>query len=214
MSTVVPLVEAITRRELGAHRTLSLGVVTEVFSNADGSGTNHLDAHVRLHGDEMVLQHVPVVVCRVGMNALPRVDDLVLVGFLDGDINGAVLMGVLHDVDTPSPEADPDELVYEVPDNGGTRRAEIKMPNGNTVTVEDDTVSIVMGSTSLVIEADGNVTLDAAGDLVLKAAGAVQIEAGSSASVKAAQIEIEGSGTAKLKSSSNTIAGITSFSAG
>jgi phage baseplate assembly protein gpV len=214
MSAVIPLVEEIARRELHAHRTLSLGVVTEVFTNGDGGGTNHLDVHVRLHGDAMVLQHVPVVVARIGLNAAPRVDDLVLVGFLDGDVNGAVVLGVLHDADTPSPQADPDELVYEVPDDGGDRRVEVLLPNGNTVTVRDDEVSIVMGGSKLTIESDGAITLDAAGDLVLKAAGSVKIEGGSSLSAKAAQVEIEGSGTAKLKSSSNTIAGMTQFSAG
>lgn len=214
MSSVVPLVAQIARRELHAHRTLSLGVVTEVFTNGDGGGTNHLDAHVRLHGDAMVLQHVPVVVSRIGVNAVPRVGDLVLVGFLDGDVNGAVVLGVLHDADTPSPQAGPDEVVYEVPDDGGDRRLEIVLPNGNTVTVRDDDVTITMGGTTLKVEADGAITLDAAGDLVLKAAGAVSIEAGTSITASAPQVEVDASGTAKIKSSSNTIAGMTQFSAG
>lgn len=213
MSVVVPLIESITRRELFAHRTLSLGVVTEVFTNADGSGQHHLDAHVRLHGSDMVLQHVPIVVGRIGMNAVPRVDDLVLVGFLDGDVNGAVVIGVIHDADTPSPEAAPDEFVYDVPDDGGTRRAEIAMPNGNTVTITDDAVTISMGSTSMVVESDGNITLEAGGDLVLKASGSVEIEAGGSASMKGAEVTVEGSGSATFKSPANTIAGMTSFSA-
>lgn len=214
MSTVVPLIESIARRELDAHRTLSLGVVSEVFTNADGSGQHHLDAHVRLHGSDMVLQHVPIVVGRIGVNAVPRIDDLVLVGFLDGDINGAVVIGVIHDADTPSPEAGPDELVYVVPDDGGTRRAEIEMPNGNTVTVTDDAVTVTMGSTSLVIEADGNITLEAGGDLVMKASGSVAIEAGTGVSIKGGtEVKVEGSSSATFKSPMNTIAGMTSFSA-
>ncbi len=210
---VVSMVEAIARRELAAHRGLSLGVVTETFTNADGQGTNHLDTHVRLHGSDMVLQHVPVSVSRIGLNAMPRVGDLVVVGFIDADINGAIVLGVLHDADTPSPQAGPDEVVYEVPDSGGERRAEILLPNGNTVTVADSTVTIAMGGTTLTVEADGNITLEAAGDLAFKAQGSVSIEAQGSASVKAATVELEASGTAKLKSASNTIAGMTSFSA-
>jgi len=211
--TVVSLVEAVARRELASHRGLSFGVVAEVFSNADGSGANHLDCHVRLHGGDMVLQHVPVAVSRIGVNAMPRVDDLVVIGFIDADINGGVILGVVHDADTPSPQADPDELVYEVPDSGGDRRVEIALANGNTVTVRDDEVAIVMGGTKLTVEADGAISLEAAGDLVLKAQGAVTIEAGTSVSVKGTEVVVEGSGTAKLKSASNTIAGITSFSA-
>jgi phage baseplate assembly protein gpV len=214
MSSLVPLVEAVTRRELFAHRTLSLGVVTEVFTNAGGSGDHHLDVHVRLHGDEMVVQNVPVLTARIGLSAMPRVDDLVLVGFIDGDLNGAVVLGVIHDADTPSPDAEPDELVYEVPDDGGDRRLEILLPDGNRVTVRDDDVTVAMGSTTMTIEADGNITLEAGGDLVLKAKGAVQIEAGTSATVKAAsELTLESWGTAKLKGASTTIAGMTWFSA-
>jgi hypothetical protein len=106
------------------------------------------------------------------------------------------VLGVLHDADTPSPQADPDELVYEVPDDGGDRRVEIIMPNGNTVTVRDDDVTITMGSSTLKVEADGDITLDAGGDLVLKAAGAVNIEGGTSITAKATKVEIEASGTA------------------
>ena len=211
--TVVSLVEAVARRELASHRGLSFGVVTEVFTNADGSGANHLDCHVRLHGGDMVLQHVPVAVSRIGVHTMPRVDDLVVIGFIDADINGGVILGVVHDADTPSPQADPDELVYEVPDSGGDRRVQIALANGNTVTVRDDEVAIVMGGTKLTVEADGAISLEAAGDLVLKAQGAVTIEAGTSVSVKGTEVVVEGSGTAKLKSASNTIAGITSFSA-
>jgi len=210
---VVSIVEAITRRELAAHRGLGLGVVTEVFTNGDGQGTNHLDVHVRLHGSDMVLQHVPVSVSRVGLNAMPRVGDLVVIGFIDADINGAVVLGVIHDADTPSPQADAGELVYEVPDSDGDRRAEIVLANGNTVTVKDSGVTIAMGGTTLQVEADGNITLEAAGDLVFKAQGSVSIEAQATATIKAVGVDIEASGQAKLKGASTAIAGVTSFSA-
>jgi phage baseplate assembly protein gpV len=215
MSAVVPLIEAVTRRELAAHRTLSLGVVTEARTNQGGSGDHHLDVDEQLHGTSMVLQRIPVVAGRVGFSAVPRTGDLVVLGFLDGDVNGAVVLGVIHDADTPSPDAAPDEVVYEVPDaSGGARRLELQLPNGNTVTVKDSEVRIVMGGTSIVVEGDGGIALDAAADITLKAQGALNLEAGTTATVKGVSVTVEASGTAKLKGATTTIAGTTSFSAG
>lgn len=215
MSTVVPLIEAVTRRHLAAHRTLSLGVVTEVRTNKGGGGDHHLDVDVQLHGTDMVLQRLPVAVGRIGMSIVPRVGDLVIIGFLDGDVNGAVVLGTIHDADTPSPDAAPDEIVYEVPDSSsGMRRVEIVLPNGNTVTVADSGVTISMGGSSLEVESGGDITIESAGNLTLKAGMGVTIEAGTSVSISCLEFSAEASATAKLKGAMTTIAGQTSFSAG
>jgi uncharacterized protein involved in type VI secretion and phage assembly len=215
MSGVVPLIEAVARRELTAHRTLSLGVVTEARTNDGGNGDHHLDVDVRLHGTSMVLQRVPVAVGRIGFSAVPRVDDLVVVGFIDGDVNAAIVLGVIHDADTPSPDAAPDEVVYEVPDgSGGDRRLELLLPNGNVVTVKDSEVRIAMGGTSIVVEGDGNITLESAADMTLKAQGSLTLEAATTATLKGVSVSVEASGTAKLKGATTTIAGTTSFSSG
>lgn len=215
MSNVVPLIEAVTRRHLAAHRTLSLGVVTEVRTNDGGAGDHHLDLDVQLHGTEMVLQRIPVAVGRIGLSMVPRVGDLVVIGFLDGDVNGAVVLGTIHDADTPSPDAQPDQIIYEVPDGGGgEKRIEIVLPDGNSVTVSDSGVTIIMGGSSLSIENGGAVSIESAGDITLKAATAVTIEAGTTVSISGLEFSAEASASAKLKGAITTIAGQTSFSAG
>jgi uncharacterized protein involved in type VI secretion and phage assembly len=216
MTGVVTLMTEVARRELAGHRSLGLGVVTEVFTNEGGSGDHHLDCHVRLHGSALVLQDVPVAVGRVGLSAVPRVGDLVVLGFVDGDVNGAVVLGVLHADGTPPPDAAPDEVVYEVPDDGSSsRRLELRLPNGNTLTVTDSAVDVVMGGTTLKIEADGAITVEAAGDITLKSNGAMTLEAATSATLKAGtSVTVQGSASATLKGATTSIAGITSFQAG
>lgn len=212
MTGFVDLMTEVARRELAAHRGLAFGVVTEAFSN---DGDHHLDCHVRLHGSGLVLQNVPVAVGRVGLSALPRTDDLVVLGFVGGDINGPVVLGVVHAKSTPPPDATPDEVVYEVPDDGGdARRFELRMPNGNKVTVADEAVTISMGGTTLTVEGDGAITLEAAGDITLKAGGALNLEAATTATMKGANVGVEGSASATLKGATTSIAGITSFTAG
>ena len=107
---------------------------------------------------------------RIGLSSVPRVGDLVVVAFVGGDLNGPVVLGLLYDDQQHPPKAEPDEVVYEVPDDGrapaGSRSSS---PNGNTVTVTDDAVTIAMGGTTITVESDGAVTVEAASDLVLEA---------------------------------------------
>lgn len=214
MSSLVPLMTQVARRELAAHRSLALGVVGEVFTNEGGSAEHHLECSVRLHGSGLTLTGVPVAVARPGLSVAPRPGDLVVLGFVDGDVNGAIVLGTLHSDGTPPPDAAPDEVVYAVPDSGGERRFELLLPNGNALTVTDDAVTMAMGSTTVTIEADGAITMEAGADITLKANGALTLEAASTATLKGASVSVQGSGSAELKGSTTTIAGMTSFSAG
>jgi hypothetical protein len=222
MSLVLPVLRAVVRDELADVQPLALGAVTSVVSNADGSGAHNVEINVRLHGSALELQRVPVLAGRIGLSAAPRVDDTAVVGFVGGDLNGPVALGFLYDDQRHPPKAEIDELVYEVPDDGSSsRRVEVVLANGNTVTLLDDNVTITMGGTTFDVAADGAVTIEAATDLVLKASGDVKIEAGGNvdvtasadATVKAnANATVEGSAAAKLKGGTTTIAGTTSFS--
>jgi len=214
MTSLIPLMTQVARREVAASRGIALGVVDSVRTNDGGSGEHHLECDVRLHGSGLVLQEVPIAVTRPGMSAVPRSGDLVVLGFVDGDINGPIVLGTLHAADVPPPDAAPNEVVYEVPDSDGTRRLEIKLPNGSKLTVTDDKVTIEMGSTKLTVEGDGAINMESASDISIKANGSLTLEAASTATLKAANVSIEASGSAKLKGSTTTIAGTTSFSAG
>ncbi len=222
--SVMPVLQAIVRHELPARPGLSLGLVTTVTTNEGGGGEHNLEANVRLQGSDLELQRVPVAVGRLGFSTVPRVGDLAVVGFLDGDVNGPVILGFVYDHQNHPPDASADELVYKVPDDGSSkRRAELQLTNGNRLTVTDDKVTVKMGSTALVVESDGKVTIQASGDIELKSDANIMIEAGLDVTVKGgsnvevaaqAALSLEGSASAKLKGATTTIAGITSFSAG
>lgn len=216
MTSFVPLMAEVARRELAAHRGIALGIVDQVFTNDGGSADHHLECHVRLHGSGLVLQNVPVAVARPGLSAVPRSGDLVVLGFVDGDVNGAIVLGTLHAQGTPPPDAKPEEIVYEVPDSdGGDRRFQFRFANGNTITLGDSKVDVSMGSTTLTIEADGAVTLEAASDITIKANGALKLEAATDATLKGgANVTVEGTASATLKGATTSIAGMTSFKAG
>ena len=216
MSPFVEVMSEVARRELAAHRSLSLGIVTESRTNDGGQGKHHLDCDVRVHGSGLTLRRVPVAVARPGLSAAPRVGDLVVLGFLEGDVNGPILLGTLHGADTSPPDAKPDEVVYEVPDDPSeVRRLELRLPNGNLVTIKDDTLVIDMDGTRVVVESGGAITLESASDVSIKAQGSLTLEAQRSVTIKAgSSATVEAGTSATLRGSTTTIAGTTSFTAG
>lgn len=220
----MPVLRSLVRDEMADVRTLALGIVTDAVTNADGAGAHNVEINARLHGSDLELQRVPVMAGRVGLSCAPRVGDTVVLAFIGGELAGALALGVVHDDQRNAPKANPDEIVYEVRDDGSSaKRIELRLAGGNTVTVQDETISVVMGATTVTVESDGAVSIEAAGDITMKAGGNVSIEAGKELSMKAGTnatlkadvaATVEGTATAKLKGASTTIAGLTSFSAG
>jgi hypothetical protein len=216
VTVLVPALQAVVRDELSTRRTIELGIVTKAYTNEGGSGDNNLAVDVRLRGSALELQRVPVTVGRLGFSAASRAGDLALLAFVGGDLNGAVCVGFLYDEQTRPPGAKPTELVYVVPDDAADddRRLELELAGGNKLTVQDSKLTVTMGSTTLVIEADGAITLEAGGDIGLKSKGKISIEAQQAVTVKGSSVTVEGQSEAKLKGATVGIAGNTSFSAG
>jgi phage baseplate assembly protein gpV len=214
MTAIVPALRALIRQELAAARQLELGVITQVSSNEGGAGDSSLEVNLRVRGSAVELQKVPVMVGRRGLSCLPRVGDMVVVGFVGGALNAPVVLGAIYDDQVLPPDAAPDEILYVVPDDAadGKRRLEVQLPDNRTVTIEDAKVVITLGSTKVIVEADGAITLEAGGDINLKAQGAIAIEATGEATLKGSLVTVEGQSSAKLKGSSTTIAGNTNFS--
>ncbi|MEM9519497.1 MAG: phage baseplate assembly protein V [Actinomycetota bacterium] len=231
MTTLLPLLQAIAADQSAQSRGLDLGVVTDVFSNEGGNGDSQPSVNVRVRGSALELHRVPVAVGRIGLSVLPRIDDLVLVGYVGGDLNGAVVLGSLYDEQNDAPDAAPDEIVYHVPDAGqtGVRRVELILDEDKLVTIEEAHVEVKMGGSSLRIDADGDIVLSAAGSIRLDAGGDIELaaqgdikgsgsnlgfEAQANAELKgSAMAAIESSGTTKVSGSMVTVGGLVQFSA-
>lgn len=221
MSDVVTLLRAIVREELTRHRSPELGIVTEVFPG-DGGENNH-QASVRLRSTGVELQRAPVAVGRLGLSMLPEVGDLVLLAFIEGDVNAPVVLGTLYDSERQPPQAGPLETVYQPPGNedASVRRLHVELPSGSTLTLDDDQLQIEAGGTKVLIRRDGDVTVQSAGkvsieadgDITLDAGGNLQLSARQNVTIKGLSSTLEGQADAKVKGPALTLAGLTSFSA-
>ncbi len=158
---VVDLIQAVVRDSLRSFRTSELGIVTQVHAHASGSDKNNYECDVQLRDSGLELKRVPVCTQRVGAVAMPNKDDLVLVHYLDGDMQSAVIGGRLYNDKDRSPQADEFECVYISPDSAksGVRRLYLEFPNGNKLLIDDDKLQLEMGRTKLTVNHDGAVEI-------------------------------------------------------
>lgn len=222
MSDLIDTIRAVVRDEMGRKRHPELGTVTGVHPSDGGDDPNH-QVTVKLRGSGVELQRVAVAVDRLGAAVLPREGELVLVAFVDGDLNAPVVVGSLYDDQIQPPEAGPLEIVYQPPDDedSAVRRLHIELPGGSLITLEDETLTVDWGGSSIVVARGGDVTISAGGNIKLSAEGDVEIEAKGNVKASAqaslemkgtASATLEGAGTAKVKGPSLTLAGNTQFS--
>lgn len=121
MEGLLDIVRRVVDQELTRVRGNLLGVVSAVHAHTDGDDSNNHEADVKLKHLDLELTRVPIAVPHVGAVAPPRVGDLVLVQFIDGDLNQPVLAGRFYHADDRPPIHQEDEVLFEhrVPD--GTR---------------------------------------------------------------------------------------------
>jgi len=227
----VTLIKSIVADQLRAHKTSELGVVTAAHPHESPADKNNYEVDVRLRNSGLELKRLPLMSQRIGAVAIPNVDDLVVVTYLNGDINSAVVNGRLYnDVDRP-PEAKSHEFVYVSPDaaKSGIRRMHMEFPNGNVLTLDDEKLVVEMGSTRVTVnnggdvelESNGNVTVSSSGDTTLDVQGSLSLSAAGDVSIEGTNVELKstanldlkGGASSTLKGSSVSIAGQTSFSA-
>ncbi len=237
---LVEIIQAIVRDELKNVRMAEVGVVTQLFAHESGSDKNNYECSVKLRDTGLELHRVPVATQRIGLAAIPNVDDLVLIQFVGGNLHGPVITGRLYnDVDRP-PEAKAKEFVYVSPDaaESGVRRVYVEFPNGNKLLIDDDKVLLEVGDTKVqvkhsgdleiksnakvVVESQGNVEIKSQGDMKIEATGSLSLKAQAEVKIEGLSVSVKGQTTAQLEGAANTsvkggiisIAGMTSFSPG
>jgi uncharacterized protein involved in type VI secretion and phage assembly len=217
------VLRAVVRDELARRSGPQLGVVTSVFPHESGSSDGNHQVNVKLRDSAVELQRVPVAVGRLGFSILPKVDELVLIVFVNGDFNAPIVLGSLYDESVQPPEGKAEELVYMPtdPDDSSIRRLHVELNNGSLITLDDDKLTIQLGGTEVVIQKDGDVNVKSAGKLTVKteadatfeASGNIELKAQGNVTISAgASMTVEGQASAKLKAPAVTLAGNTQFS--
>lgn len=172
---IIDIVRRVVGEELALARGSLLGVVSAVFANEDAKSNNNYEINVRLKHEDLELQKVPVAVAHVGFVAPPRAGELVLVQFIDGDLNQPVITGRFYTDEALAPLFKEDEILFEqrvgggdslnhfrfTPDGSIILQRDVKKPGDNS----DATTSIRIDSTGdLTIKVGENVTITVTND--------------------------------------------------
>lgn len=113
MSNILEIVRQVVAQELSRQRSARLGVVSAVFAHAGKDDDNNYEINVRLKHEDLELRKVPMAVTHVGVAAPPRTGDLVLVQFINGDLNQPVVTGRFYHADERPPLHKEDEVLFE-----------------------------------------------------------------------------------------------------
>lgn len=202
MSDLYGSIREIVLHEIQRQSFSQLAVVTEHHPHADESDTDNYSCTVELRNRGIVLKQVPVLTHRKGFAAIPDVGDLVVVQFLDGDINAPIIIGSVYNDEDRPPVNTSGQVVYQLPLGGdidfavsSEETASITLKLGSSVELEiiDDDPAITIkigGSNTVEISNDGSITLNSGNTLDLKSSGNMSVEAGGTLTLKGAKVDI------------------------
>lgn len=180
---IVDVIKNIAQMEIKKVHTTELGVVTSVFSHSEDSDKENYECNVRLKDKNLELRKVPIATQHVGLVNVLHTGDLVLVSFINGDINSPVIIGRLYNEEDRPPTSKQEEIVYKPPYAKDTnlRRLNIVLPE-ETVNIEfhDDMISVIVGKSSFTATETGEIQIKSEGfdkKISIKADGDISIEA-------------------------------------
>lgn len=167
MSNMLEIVRQTVALEMRANRGCLLGVVNNCFPHSTPDDDNNYEVDVTLKNQNLTLRRVPVAVGCMGMAALPALGDLVLVQFLNGDLNQPFVTGCFYNADVRPPLFHENDVVLErIADDGDKTETVIRI-RGQDGSIEinvGDKVGLKVTSDQITIE--GNVEIK--GDLVIQ----------------------------------------------
>jgi uncharacterized protein involved in type VI secretion and phage assembly len=183
--SIVETMKVVAQRELHKLHLPTLGVVTSIFPHSSASDKDNYECNVRLKNTELELRKVPIATQCIGLAGIPRVGDLVIIVFINGDINAPIIVGRLYNDEDRPPLNTAEEIVYVPPyeANAEVRRVYLEFPQGMIFRITDDEVDIKAGDTKVIVTRDGDVVIEsksnvsvvADGDATLKSKGKMNI---------------------------------------
>lgn len=208
-------ISRIARHEASARPIASVGKVTGIHPN-DAALADHA-VSVQLRDSGIILNGVPIAVGAMGFAAIPAVDDLVVVVFLEGDYHSPVVVGRLYHPDQEPPKHKDGQLVLRLPSGASTPDLEceitgdpaavkLTLPGDVLIEIVKEKVAINVGDIKATLDGAGGgrmelaagsskITMKKDGDVTVKAAGKLKLEAS----------EVEISGQAKVKVSGGVV---------
>jgi phage baseplate assembly protein gpV len=138
MSRVMEVIRRVVEQEVAQYRTCALGVVTATFPHTEENDEHNYEINVRLKHEDLELRKVPLAVTHMGIATLPKVGDLVLVEFINGDLNQPVVTATFYHADERPPFHQNDELLLEQRVKGDSTLNHLRFTPNGTIFIQRD----------------------------------------------------------------------------
>lgn len=162
---MLDIIRKVALQEISRNRGCMLGVVTAVYAHESADDSNNYDVDIKLKHDGLELNKVPVSTAYCGFAAPLRVNDLVIIQFLYGDINQPLITGrFYHDADRP-PIHKTDEVIFEHRVTDGTIN-QIRFAQDGAIYLQRDVTAPEDNSQatgSIIIKPDGSIEIKCEG---------------------------------------------------
>ncbi len=193
---------------------LQIGIVTQLESDPEGEDRIQVRFPVVDNQGEGIWVRVATLDAGENRGSFfrPEIDDEVIVGFINGNPNEAVILGMMNSSAKPAPLTASDSnhekgfvtrSKIKFLFNDDKKSASLETPGGKKFILDDDAgvIHFEDENGNKVVVDSGGITLDSPKDIILKATGDIRLE-GMNISVKAnAQFKAEGSAGAEISTS-------------
>jgi hypothetical protein len=166
---LLEVIQRVVQETIAQQRTAMLGVVTTIFPHEAEDDANNYEADVRLKYEDLELRRVPVAVPHMGVAVPPKAGDLVLVHFVNGDLNQPVIGGRFYHADERPPLHRAEDILFEQRVSDGTLNHLRFTPDGSIyiqrdVTKPEDNSEAKAG---IKIDPEGNIEITAGQKIVI-----------------------------------------------
>lgn len=162
-----------------------LGIVQEVQSHADESDKDNYTCTVTLRNSAIVLKQVPVMTSRIGQTSIPQPGNLVVIQFVNANINAPIITGCLYNEEETPPVNSESQIITRIPgdaedadavameiEGGETKRAKLTIGSAAICVVQDDepiiTIDVGEGKAVATIASDGGISLESKEAITIK----------------------------------------------
>jgi uncharacterized protein involved in type VI secretion and phage assembly len=186
----------------------TLGIVTSIFPHSNDNDKDNYECNIRLKYSDIELRKVPFATQCIGLAGIPRIGDLVLLVFINGDINAPIAVGRLYNDEDRPPHNSAEEIIYIPPykPNAAVRRVYLEFPQDVTqdqkmiLQIKDERFDINAGKTKILVTKNGDVTVESEANITFVAKGDTSIKATGNISISGDNVKVESKQDMKLES--------------
>jgi len=163
MASMVDEIRKIVQSEIKKIHTMDLGVVTSIFPHSSENDKDNYECNVKLKNKDLEPRKVPVSTQQIGLTFIPNVGDLVLVTYVNGDVNQPIVIGKLYNDEDRPPLNNDKEVIYIPPNSDNPGKIDIKFPGGVNAKIDKNGVEVYAGKSKIILSGNGKVHIESTG---------------------------------------------------